>query len=207
MKFTTIGLFAALTLSAMACNSNSGEVSSPDAGTEDAPVTPEPNPLIDKLCPGACAAAAECHEAVGVAACLEQCAKEITGEGYLIPEVAVQLFEFINEDKSEDELKCSRMKEFTYWRLRPWEEGAEIEMKDPAALEPCIERMDLCLSPGENEAGCWLRYYRYNHPYRAPILECLEAPCSPTWRDCIREHQPQGQPWLTIPETKSVFED
>lgn len=208
MNYMTIGFFAALALSAMACTSRSGEISSPDAGADDAPVTPEPNPLIGELCPGACAAAKECDDSVEQAACLEQCAKEIEGDGYLIPEVAVPLFEFINGDENEDELRCRRMGLFTYWSLDRWQGGgAEIEIQDRTALEPCIERMDLCWSPGQNEAGCWLRYYRYNHPYRAPILECLHASCSPTWMDCISEHQPKGQPWLTIPETKSVFDD
>lgn len=208
MKQMLIGLFTTLALFAIGCTSGSGETSSPDAGADDAPMTPEPNPLIDKLCPGACAAAAECDERVETAACLEQCAKEVEGDGYLIPEVVVQLFEFINADKNEDGLRCQRMAEFTYWSLRPWEvEGAEIEVKAPSVLAYCIERMDLCWSPGGNEAGCWLRYYRYNDRYRAPILECLQAPCSSTWIDCVWNHEPKGQPWLTIPEQKSPLDD
>lgn len=195
----------------LGCNSSSGEATqaadagAEDASAEDAPVMPDP--LVDKLCPGACAAAAECDERVEVTDCLEQCAKEIVGEGYLIPEVATQLFEFINEDVNDDNLRCQRMRYWGYWMLDPWSgDGVEITMDDPAAIEPCVERYSFCMGQQNVENNCWAIYYRYNHPYRASILECLQAPCSATWSECVYNQVPKGQPWLAIPEQKSVWD-
>lgn len=219
MNHLSHSLLALVMLSAMGCSSSSGQsVDNPaDAGDEAAIVDAgadgvldssdaASDPLVEELCPGACAAAIECDERVEQAACLEQCAKEIAGDGYLIPEVALPLFEFINEDENEDELRCQRMLLFSYWKVDPLKDGVEIEVQDPAALKACVERYDVCWTGKNSNALCWFEYYRYNHAYRAPILECVQAPCSMTWMDCINEHQPKGQPWLAIPPAKSIWD-
>ena len=173
-----------------------------DAESNDAPDSNVANedPLVGQLCPGACAAAVEWDDRVQLAACLEQCAKEVTGDGYLIPEVAIQFFAFINADTNEDGQRCWRIKTFGDWQQSPWlPGGVEIEMEGPAANEICVERYGFCHDRDNVENVCWRIYYRYNHPLREKIRECLMAPCSPTWRFCIDDLQPEGQPWLAIP--------
>lgn len=191
----------------LGCASRSGEAppeAMPDAGAEDAAVDVgedlDVDLLVEKLCPGACDAAKECDAEIELNDCLEQCAKEIAGEGYLIPEVAIPFFGFVNEDDNLDGQRCDRMKRFDYWKWSSSQgEGLGFEVLEPATLESCVKPYSFCMGSDNVEAGCWFDYYRYNSAYRSPILECLQAPCSMTWRSCICERQVGGQPWLAIP--------
>ncbi len=153
------------------------------------------------LCSEACARAVDCKGA-DVAACEAQCVKELTGEGYLIPELANDFFLGLRDIEPGKE--CG-YKFGIYWDK--WAPSAEPKGKYDTLLEQnvlmeCFDAFRKCngeVTPADNKYDCIVQYYRYNKDRREKIKPCFAEKC-PNKEYCAEPYQLLDQPWLDLPK-------
>jgi hypothetical protein len=160
--------------------------------------------LAAEICPKACATAKSCMQArlADVSACETQCAAEISGAGYLIPEIAVQFFEALHDHDADPDCTWTL---FGAWRLDPLHpESFHLDLDEPALITECADSLHACyeLPVPETQEACFLEYYRYNAVTRASIHDCWTEPCftqdGNVRADCLCAKQAIGQPWIAV---------
>jgi hypothetical protein len=159
--------------------------------------------VVAELCPGACAALLRCEGTVDVPACESQCAKEVTGSGYLIEHLARRVFTEIRDAEAGTE--CMYIQS-----LQPWGDWLEhkhdpdkyplpIDNSDADVLESCVQVMFACEADESArwETHCFTNYYRYNRALRDDITKCFGSDYACMDKQlCISQKQIPQAPWI-----------
>lgn len=176
-----------------------GGASSGGAGSSGEGGQPGYDPT--SLCPQACAALLACNDAFDAPACEAQCTKELTGTGFLIPEMANDYFSFIRDAPSST-YQCSFLNTDFLW-TKTWSAGIATlakydSLKEQELIAQCTAVQVKC--DGETQqivhkSHCVLYYYIYNTPTRDEIKNCLAGKCIDL-QYCIGNNQLSTRPWL-----------
>lgn len=152
------------------------------------------------LCEGACNRIAACTGeityTVDLPACTAQCVKEVTGEGSLIQEIAVQFY--VGMKDSAEGCDYPRDGLSPYWNSFYSEPEQIKKLKEyNEIILPCVEMLWDCYYGEKDsyEPGCFRHYYRYNTERRQSIKECFAKPC-PDRNYCTGEQSPKSQIWI-----------
>ncbi len=198
-------LAASVTLLAACSSSTDSDTGAGGAAAENDAQADAPGDAValNPLCVAACATVRTCYAQLEESACQHRCSVELTGTGYLIPEIATQYFQLLAEAGSDPDCALTH---FSHWRpdeLNP--DGFELVVEDQATLQECFDAMDFCVgsSSAATRDACFMLYYRYNTPYREKIRACFpyegyfEA-CMQQ-EECICQNQFEDQPWIAMP--------
>lgn len=150
----------------------------------------------DPTCVAACDVVRTCDTTLDVAACRTQCAKELGGQGYLIPEIANDVYQQLIT--AGDDPKCYYSKSDYGWLL--WEKDSAFldALAEQDLMAQCVTASARCDGGNPNDRpGCLMSFYRYNSDRRAQIETCFDLPCSMTEpRSCFVSKQVGGHPWI-----------
>lgn len=213
LAYFIVQVLAALALTACSSSDPSATADGSDAGASDsqseATDSPPDDASINPTCLSACATVKTCYYALDEAACQAQCTVELSGSGYLIPEIATAYFSRLADVGSDPD--CVET-QFNHWRpdrLNP--DSYELVVDDQATIQECYDATDKCIGSSSDATleSCFMRYYRYNTAYREPIQACfaykgdIEACIQQS--DCICQHQFEDAPWVAMPCRQADF--
>jgi hypothetical protein len=178
--------------------------SSPPSETKDAAVDVPVDPNVAKVCPGACETVRTCVAETDVNACEAQCAKELAGNGYLIPYVALPMFVALRDTKPD--YACFNMSGGHIWEELQW---SVTEDKDQ--FEECRAAMIRFYGGDDNEGFshyCYEVFYILNQPIRDTMRPCFDSSVPmDEIRKCIESHyptKPSTTPWIAgVPRSDS----
>ena len=160
---------------------------------------PPVDPLVAELCPAACATVKSCAgDAIDAGACEAQCAVELSGQGYLVREIAIDYFQSLRDAQTDPDCQATH---WAAWRLDPARPDLyHLHVDDPAALDECVQAVDRCFDDVVQsfQETCFLIFYRYNLAHRDEVRACFAVPCA-QWSDCTCTATIAGEPWVTLP--------
>jgi hypothetical protein len=173
-------------------------------GSSTESAAPATDPLVQELCPAACLTVQSCAPStLELPACEAQCAMELGGTGYLIPEIARKYFQVLHDQQADPECYYTAM---FMWEMNPADPGAyDAPVDDLVTFNECVSMGQACIGGplGYTEHGCFFSYYRYNVAYREAIRQCWDL-CPSLPSDCVCAKQPSaGKPWVTLPAPPS----
>lgn len=141
---------------------------------------------LAKLCADSCGLLKDCPNA-DMLGCETQCLKEVTGTGYLIPEIALDFFKTLGEPPQniDPEYKEGRR---CYWGESYWikwspasaPKGKYTTLQEQDVLNECANKFLQCdgeTSKADHQASCLTDYYRYNVDRREKIKPCFALTC------------------------------
>ena len=179
--------------------------SPPPSQTNDAATDVAIDPNVERVCPGACETVRTCVAETDVNACEAQCAKELTGTGYLIPYLALPFFESLRDTKPQ--YACVHLDGNDTWEKMHWE-----VTKDKDQFEECRAAMIRYYGGDDNEGFshyCYEGFYILNQPIRDTIRPCFatSVPANEI-RTCVESHDPRQRgappPWIAgVPRSDS----
>ncbi|MCU0654195.1 MAG: hypothetical protein MUF64_02540 [Polyangiaceae bacterium] len=153
------------------------------------------------LCQQACATVQTCDPKADTAACQAQCIKEVTGDGYLWPEVAVKYFEDFRDAKTDTDCRYTAFgKSWERWSPDTPPPDKFDKLLDQPTLLECMKYTEKCYAANfdiQRQYYCFNNQYAFNKDSRQKVRDCmlLDAPCA-TRSSCITASLPQGEPWL-----------
>lgn len=154
-------------------------------------------PDLAKLCADSCGLLKDCPNA-DTLGCEAQCLKEVTGTGYLIPEIALDFFKTLGEPPQNIEPQYKEIHR-CYWDKNYWikwspasaPKGKYTNLKDQEVLNECADKRFQCdgeASKADHQAYCLGEYYRYNTDRREKIKPCYALACLDVGI-CVKSHQ------------------
>jgi hypothetical protein len=188
-KTPIIGVLTPVVISGWGC-SNTGDTSeSPPPA--DGGIEAQVNPDIQAVCPGACETVRACEPTVDIAACETQCAKELSGDGYLIPYVALPVFK---EIRDTSDYPCPMV-----YNTHAFQKVAGEIPTDLALMDRCRNEMVRFSSeePVAYTELCFYGFYRYNTWLRDEILPCFSPSVEgKDLKGCMLDKGPTDNLWI-----------
>jgi hypothetical protein len=142
---------------------------------------------------------------VDPAACEKQCLLEVTGQGYLIPEIAIDFFTTLGGDPAavdpsyKDVHRCYWFSNYSSkWGASFPPKNKYATLKDQGVLKECVENRFKCNGESSKETHsyfCIIEYYKYNQWKREEIKPCYAMGC---WemKGCVDGRQIPDHPWF-----------
>lgn len=156
------------------------------------------------VCPEACGRLASCEvSVVDIPVCEAQCKKELTGEGFLIPEMGNDFF--VSLKNAEPGQECSFLVGYYWdkWSPSSAPKGKYDKLLEQDVLMECHDALSNCdkATPSSDyKAQCIIMYYRYRKEKRQEIKPCFDLKC-PAPESCVTQiSYGMKELWLGQPE-------
>lgn len=153
----------------------------------------------DPLCTQACQVVLTCDSNADDEACKSQCNDELSGKGYLVPEIAKDYYQlFVNAGSDP---ACNYTKHQVAWQHWTLDIANIDQLAEPAVLDECIDKYTERWGPPQLSTNghrdfCFMGFYRYNLSTRNSIRECFSLQCDKDALGCIDGKYINGEPWL-----------